>query len=310
MCYQSVNSKESVAVELPSNNGMERLITTTVLCLLLAGDVCAGNLTLKPETLEAWDQYVRTASEAMQARLAPSHTFLWTDESPDRAGKIRKGEIVVTHMSEPMPHKVPSGLIHDWIGAAFIPDASLDEILTVVRDYPRYKENYKPVVLDSKTISLGPASQNPETDRFSVLLMNKSVILKTAIDSDYKSATYRLDGHRAYGITQSTRIQEIENYGSPEAHKLPEDQGNGLIWRLHSIARYQERDGGVYVEIEAIALSREVPFALKWMVDPIVRRISRSSLTTSIQQTKDAVRTYEALVKRSGESSARGRGQR
>ena len=47
----------------------------------------------------------------------------------------------------------------------------------------------------------------------------------------------------------------------------------------------------MYVEVEAIALSRDIPVSLRWLVDPIVRRISRSSLVTSLQQTGDAVRS-------------------
>jgi hypothetical protein len=47
----------------------------------------------------------------------------------------------------------------------------------------------------------------------------------------------------------------------------------------------------VYIELEAIALSRDIPAALRWAVEPIVRRVSRSSLDTSLQQTKDAVRS-------------------
>jgi len=50
-----------------------------------------------------------------------------------------------------------------------------------------------------------------------------------------------------------------------------------------STARFEERDGGVYVELEAIALSRDVP--VRWIVNPIVRRVSRNSMLLSLQQT-------------------------
>jgi hypothetical protein len=80
---------------------------------------------------------------------------------------------------------------------------------------------------------------------------------------------------------------------------LPQDHGTGIIWRLYSIARYQERDGGVYVELEAIALSRDIPGALRWLVEPIVRRVSRSSLVLSLQETADAVRSSTNIISRS-----------
>jgi hypothetical protein len=101
---------------------------------------------------------------------------------------------------------------------------------------------------------------------------------------------------RSYSVSETTRIQEIENYGEPDQRALHEDEGRGLIWRLFSITRFEERDGGVYIELEAIALSRDIPISLRWVIEPIVRRISKSSLTTSLRQTEDAVRSDVTLT--------------
>ena len=79
---------------------------------------------------------------------------------------------------------------------------------------------------------------------------------------------------------------------------VPPLQGIGYTWRLYSVARFEERDGGVYVEPEAVALSRDIPVALRWMVDPIVRRVSRNTLLISLQQTKEAVRSTEGPANR------------
>ena len=54
-----------------------------------------------------------------------------------------------------VPKKVPSGLIHDWVGAVFIPNVSLNDVQQVVRDYARYKDLYQPNVIDSKVIATG-----------------------------------------------------------------------------------------------------------------------------------------------------------
>jgi hypothetical protein len=139
-------------------------------------------------------------------------------------------------------------------------------------------------VIESKTLR-----QERAQDQFSLLLMNKAVLTRTALDSDYGSRYYRIDSKRAYSISDTTRVQEIENFGLPNERKLPADQGSGYMWRLHSITRFEERDGGVYIEVEAIALSRDIPVAVRWVVDPIVKRVSRSSIATSLRQTQDAV---------------------
>jgi hypothetical protein len=284
-------SQKCVRRVAPSHCEARNLLAAISLVPILAGAVNAR--TLKSETVEAWDQYIQTASARMQRRLMPGASFLWVDESPDRLAGVRTGEILVSPTDPPAPRKVPSGLIHDWMGSVFLPNTTLDEVLSVIRDYPRYTEFYKPVVLAARTLAMAASE-----DRFSALLMNKSVLSRTALDGEYTSNIFSLDPQRAYSITQSTRIQETEDYGSPDRRTLPVDQGSGFIWRLFSIARYQERDGGVYLEVEAMALSRDVPFSLRWIVDPIVRRISRGSLFTSIKQTGDAVRSTSLLSHR------------
>jgi hypothetical protein len=55
------------------------------------------------------------------------------------------------------------------------------------------------------------------------------------------------------------------------------------------MSRFEERDGGVYFEMEAIALSRDVPRTLHVMVYPIIKKVSRSALVTSLDQTRNAV---------------------
>jgi hypothetical protein len=249
---------------------------------------------LKPETVQTWDEYVKAVGARHQKHLVRGRSFLASDEMPGQATRLRGGDIVVSPAGPHVPMKVPSGLIHDWAGAAFIPNVTVPDVLRVVRDYGRYQDIYHPNVLDSK-----PTATNDWEDRFSLLLMNKSVIARTALDSDYRSCYTRVDDRRWYSIAETTRIQEVADYGAASQRTLPENQGTGLIWRLYSVTRFEERDGGVYVEVEALALSRDIPVSLRWLVDPIVRRISRSALTTSLQQTQDAVRAGTSSLSRS-----------
>jgi hypothetical protein len=45
----------------------------------------------------------------------------------------------------------------------------------------------------------------------------------------------------------------------------------------------------VYLEIEAIALTRDIPLSVFWLVNPAVHRLSMSSLTVTLRQTRQAV---------------------
>ena len=264
------------------------LWVTVVVIFLFPGTASAANL--KPDTRKAWEEYLVTANAQMQERLGPYHPFLLSDEDPGRTAKLRSGEILATPAGPNIPKRVPSGLIHDWTGEAFIPNATLQNVLRVVRDYDCYKEVYRPTVVDSRALATGESE-----DQFSMRLMNKSLISKTALDGDFRSSYFRVNDQRWYSVSESIRIQEVAGYGTGGEQMLPEDEGTGLIWRAYSIVRFEERDGGVYVELETIVLSRDIPILLRWIIDPTVRRVSRESLITSLRQTQDAVRSAGML---------------
>lgn len=240
--------------------------------------------TLKPETKAAWEEYLHEATVAMQARLQPGASFMWLDEVPGRKDAVRSRGPEVAPVGKHIPKKVPFGLVHDWLGAGFVPNARVDDILRVLRDYDKYKEIYRPGVIDSMS-----HGRDGVKDLFSLRFMNKSVVAKTALDTDCEATYIRVDDHHWYSVSNTTHIQEVDKFGTPEQRTLPEDQGTGLIWRLSSITRLEESDGGVYAELEAIALSRDIPAAVRLFVTPIVRRVSRDSLATSLHQTRIAV---------------------
>jgi hypothetical protein len=274
---------------LPVMPGMKAVGAILLITLFFPAAVRPASL--EPATSKAWEEYVESANTRMEQRLGPGKTFLWVDEAPDRSARVRAGEIVVSPVGPQNPKRVSSGLIHDWVGAVFIAHVTLNDVLPVVRDYGQFKEVYQPAVIDSKAIATSEAE-----DRFSMLLVNKSLFLKTAFDTDYESCYFHVDDRRVYSVSRSTRIQEIEEYGAPGQRLLPEGEGNGVIWRLFSTTRFLERDGGVYLKLEAIGLSRDIPASVRWLVEPIVRRVSRGSLLTSLRQTENAARSRAELA--------------
>jgi hypothetical protein len=258
--------------------------TTIVLALNIA--ILAANMSgasLKSETVNAWDEYVRNARVRMEQRLGGDSTFLWIDESPDRAARVRR-QAVVAPVGPQVPAKVPDGLVHHWIGAAFIPGADINDVLCVMRDYGRYREIYSPSVVESQALAMSKT-----VDRFSMVLVNRSLFSKTALQGNYQSSYVRINDRRLYSVSNTTSMREIADYGSPGQHVLPDNEGMGLIWRGYSFTRFEERDGGVYIETEVLALSRDIPAGLRWLVEPVVRRTSRDALPTALRQTSNAV---------------------
>jgi hypothetical protein len=176
----------------------------------------------------------------------------------------------------------------------------LNDVLSVVRDYGKYKDFYAPNVIESHVFR-----QTETEDTFSLRMLNKAVVGEFALDTEFQGSYRRLDDNKWYSVSSTTRVRDVENYGTPDEHESPTNTGRGLIWRLFSISRFEQRDGGVYVELEAIALSRDVPGGLRWLVDPIVRRTSRGSMNVSLQKTAEAVlETSRAAKDKEGNTPA------
>jgi hypothetical protein len=283
------------------NRRYYRVVLPGLLIAAASATLYADELVLKPETLQNWNVHEQAAIAAMQQRLSGSGPFLRVDQYPDRIARMRAGEIIVWPGCKTNPKQVPSGLIHDWIGAAFIPNARIVDVLSVVRDYHRYEEVYKPGVLDARLLR-----QTSDEDQFSVILRNPSFFAKTALDGEFESTYIRLNDTRWYSITRAIRLQEIDDYGQPGEHKLPPDRGHGYIWRMTSLSQMEEREDGVYVEEEVMALSRDMPAAVRWIAEPIIRRVARVSTASSIEKTRAAVRRMPEVISATQKACGRG----
>ena len=163
---------------------------------------------LNPQTLEAFDTYIREAEREMEQTLHPTAPFLWSQQVPERAQNVSRGQIVAQFWSGRAPVKVPSGLIHDWIAAAFIPDSTIPKIFAVVQDYDNHKNIYKPEVIDSKLI------RREGNDFQMYLRLLKKKIITVVLDTDHEVHYRPVDRTRWVFRSYTTRIAEVEN---PEA---------------------------------------------------------------------------------------------
>lgn len=244
----------------------------------------AGAAELQSGTLTAWNEYLKQSDLRLRQRAAGGLPFLWMDESQDRAARVRRGEIVIVPAVGRGTEGVPHGLVHDWVGAIFIPGATIDSLWHVVHDYDHYRQIYRPAVTSSRTLARTQGAQD-----FQMVWQRKVLFVNAAMQGRYHAHDVLLDARRGYSIAETAEVREIEAYGHKDERLLPPDTGNGFLWRIRSVARYEERDGGVYLELEAMALTRDIPPSLAWMVNPVVNRLSVNSLATTLRQTRDAV---------------------
>src|SRR5438105_13839438 len=179
---------------------MKRSITAQIsgaafLAFVLANTSLAAQL--KTETVKGWEQYIDEKEAAMKP--APDTPFLLTDGDRSFGPALRAGRILVAPAGPDIPRRVPSGLVHDWIGTAFIPNATIAQVLAAARDYDQYKNIYRPGVIESKL-----TATTEKEDRFSLLLMNKSMFLKKAVEGHYHASYFRVDDLHWYSVADST----------------------------------------------------------------------------------------------------------
>jgi hypothetical protein len=238
---------------------------------------------LNPRTLEAFGAHIRQAETEMEQTLHGSGPFLWSQQPPKRAQEVARGQVVAQFWSGRGPVKVPHGLIHDWIAAAFIPDSTIQEIFAVIQDYDNHKNIYKPEVVDSKLI-------RREDNDFQIhLRLLKKKIITVVLDTEHEVHYCPVDRARWLCRSYTTRIAEVENAGSQDERIMQPDTGYGFLWRLYSYWRFEERDAGVVVECRAISLTRDVPFGLGWAIEPIIQKLPRESLINTLESTRRAL---------------------
>jgi hypothetical protein len=238
---------------------------------------------LKPETAEAFDRYIADTDTKMQARYGGEH-FLWFDDSPDIRARLLGGDVVTRPVQGNGIVTLPKGLIQDWVGAVFVQDTTLKNVLTVVQDYPRHTEIYKPDVVDVKV-------QSSTSDDFLIRtrVVKSKFFISDVLDIDNEIHFVSLDPKRTYSRSASRRVVEIANAGKHNEHELPAGHDRGLMWRISGYWFFAESDGGVFITCESITLTRDIPYLMAKLLSPIMHELPEEALKSSLEQTRKAI---------------------
>jgi hypothetical protein len=235
---------------------------------------------LKPATAQAFEQYVRHTED----RLNGAKLFLWADENADRARRVKAGEIVVQPFTgKPDRSLTGGGLIHDWVGSVFIPGATVEQTLAMAQDYPRHKDIYKPEVIDSRILS------RQGNDFHIYLRLLKKKVITVQLNTEHEVKYSQAGPKRWRSASKTTKIAEVDNPGKPDEREKPPGTGEGFLWKLDTFWRFEERDGGTWVECQALSLTRDVPFGLGWVIEPIIRNLPKESLENTLRSMRAAL---------------------
>ena len=244
----------------------------------------AAGAELQNRTTQAFDRYVRLT----EARLSGAGPFLWIDGLPDARRRpaleaVRRKELSIERLETKDNGReidVPGGMIHHWVGTAFVPSATIDDALALLQNYNAHQRIYAPTGAASKL-------QSRDGDRFKFFLrfvMKK--VITVVVNSEHEGIFRRPAPDRAEGWIHSTRIAEVENAGEPTEREKPIGNDGGYLWRLNTYWRLLARDGGVFIHCESVSLSRGIPVGFGWLVGPFVTSIPRESLTFTLETTR------------------------
>jgi hypothetical protein len=253
---------------------------------------------LKPRTVEAFDEYVRTREAAMNQELQSGNNFLWIDAlpQPDRdqayAG-LKRGEIIAEHSQRDdaqFPVSIPGGLIHDWVGIVFIPGVTLPQVVGLLQDYDHDSLYFSPEIQKSKLL------QHSGNDFKLYFRIKRVQIITVVLDTEYDVHYTMLDSTHVASLSHSTRISEVENPGEPQETDKPVGDDHGFLWRLYTYFRFYQADGGVYLQTTAISLTRDIPTGLGWLIRPFVENIPVQSVHFTLESTRKALESKSAAL--------------
>ena len=243
--------------------------------ILALGPALAPAVRLTQPAQQAFDAYIAS----LEARLAKQHSragaYVAVGTGPSPAGAVQVEAVNGGSWA------VPGGRIHHWRAAALVPGATAKGMLALLRDYDHLSEYYAPEVVSAHALAGGKSGV--------AMRFRKQQIVTVVLDAEFEARSGLSGAHRGYSFSRSSHIWQVDQAGSAREHRRQEGEDDGYLWRLNSYWSFEERRGGLWIECEAVSLTRDVPAALGWLVMPVVEALPRASLEFTLTATKNAL---------------------
>lgn len=273
-----------------------------VLFFLMELSATASAAELSQKTEDAFNKYVAATEARMARELRAGNPFLYVDALPPGQRRqaydsLKQGAILVQRLQTRAPGvsaDISGGMVHHWVGLIFVPGVSLAQAMPVLLDYDHRDELYKGEVAASRLIW-------HHGNHYHVFLrLYEKKFTTVAFNTEYDVHWGRLDADRRYSSSISTRIAQLRDPDNPAAGEYPVGDGSGFLWRFNTYWRFEEKDGGLYVQCEALSLTRDIPWALRWLIKPLVTRIPRDALNRALGRTRQVMQQKAKKTESSG----------
>ena len=166
---------------------------------------------------------------------------------------------------------IPGGTIHHWKGATIVHNTTVDRVVNLLM-YPGTPPPQDDV-LESRVLG-----RNGNSLRV-YLKLARSAIVTVVYDTEHDVVFERHSPVLAKSRSVSTKI--VESGGSDR----------GFLWRLNSYWRYSQEGRDVRIQLESLSLSRDVPFLVRSIAEPVINRIARESVSRTLSSVRRFLET-------------------
>ncbi len=249
-------------------NGFTRklLILSGVLLLLRSPRLIAQpSLT----AVAAFNTYARAVESRLAQHHASSDNFLALPGDPATRAQLRSGQILIEQLTTPT---ASDALLHHWRATTFVPNTTPADFEHLLQNFNAYTQNFAPQIVSSTVLSHTP------TDTLLRLRTRQRHVLTVILDTTCEVTFAALGIDHGYSISRSTRIDQISPSGD-----------DGFLYRLNTYWTYEQRDGGLYLQIESLSLTRSIPHGLAWAIKPYLESIPRESLVFTLTSARNAL---------------------
>lgn len=251
---------------------------------LVACPLCSQFETkLTPETAKAFEAHVKAAEAELENRWAGRAPFFALASSAEEQKRIMKGDLVIHPVSKANPEDVPDGLVHDWIGSVYIPNASVSQVLTVLQDFDHHSKIY-PEIVRSRLVK----RQGDDITGY-WRLERKQQFVPAVFDVLQEAHYKELAPGRWICRAYANDIREVQDAGTSKERDYALGTGLGLLWRMNAFWSLEAKGSGVVAECRTISLSRSIPSGMGWMIKPFIQNVPRESLTSTLLNTRKTI---------------------
>jgi len=230
----------------------------------------------------AFESYVANLEAGVARQYADPSTHIAAFPFETATGSDAERELIGAVRVNGGGWPVEGSLLHHWRGVTFVPRATANDMLKLLRDYNNLSRYYAPEVVSSRILS-----DNGATSRIA-MRFEKRVVIKVVLDAEFQVES-GLSAGRGYSVSRSTHIWQIDQPGTMHERRRPEAECDGFLWRLNSYWRFEQHGDGLIIDCETVSLTRAAPAALRWLISPVITALPRDSLQFTLTATKNAL---------------------